>query len=283
MQVEQLTPAIGAVITGIDLSSRLDQATLDEIYRTLLDHLVIFFPDQNLSATEQLEFAKTFGPINKPHAVYRHVDGYPQVTLLESDTNEVPGTDEWHSDLTFYPNPPFAAILHAREIPPNGGNTLWASMYAAYDALPSAMKTLIEELEAIHDPGTFKNQFLGAERDIAALNAAMSTVGSAVHPIVKIHPMTGKAYLYVNASFTRHVVDVSEQESNRLLRYLYDHIDQPEFQVRHRWREGDMTIWDNRVTQPYAVADYFPQYRRMHRVTVVRDGRDSVSSDGQKA
>ena len=283
MQVEQLTPAIGAVITGIDLSSRLDQATLDEIYRTLLDHLVIFFPDQNLFAAEQLEFAKTFGPIDKPHAVYRHVDGYPQVTLLESDTNEVPGTDEWHSDLTFYPNPPFAAILHAREIPPNGGDTLWASMYAAYDALPSSMKTLIEELEAIHDPGSFKNRFLGAERDITALNAAMSTVGSAVHPIVKIHPMTGKACLFVNASFTRHVVDVSEQESNRLLHYLYDHIDQPEFQMRHRWREGDVAIWDNRVTQHYAVADYFPQYRRMHRVTVVRDGRDSVFSDDQKA
>ena len=283
MQVERVTPAIGAEITGIDLSSKLDQATLDEIYRTLLDCLVIFFPDQNLSAAEQLEFAKTFGPIDKPHAVYRHVGGYPQVTLLESDANEVPGTDEWHSDLTFYPNPPFAAILHAREIPPNGGDTLWASMYAAYDALPSAMKTLIEELEAIHDPGTFKNQFLGAERNIAALNAAMSTVGSAVHPIVKINPMTEKAYLYVNASFTRHVVDVSEQESNRLLHYLCDHIDQPEFQVRHRWREGDVTIWDNRVTQHYAVADYFPQYRRMHRVTVVRDGRDSVSSDDQKA
>ena len=283
MQIEQLTPAIGAQITGIDLSSKLDQATLDEIYRALLDHLVIFFPGQNLSAAEQLEFAKTFGPIDKPHAVYRHVDGYPQVTLLESDANEVPGTDEWHSDLTFYPNPPFAAILHAREIPPNGGDTLWASMYAAYDALPSAMKTLIEELEAIHDLGTFKNGFLGGERDITALNAAMSTVGSAVHPVVKVHPTTGKACLYVNASFTRHVVDVSEQESNRLLHYLYDHIDQPEFQVRHRWRKGDVAIWDNRVTQHYAVADYFPQYRRMHRVTVVRDGRDSVSSDDQKA
>ena len=283
MQVERLTPAIGAEITGIDLSSKLDQATLDKIYRALLDYLVVFFPDQNLSAAEQLEFAKTFGPIDKPHAVYRHVDGYPKVTLLESDANEVPGTDEWHSDLTFYPNPPFAAILHACEIPPNGGDTLWASMYAAYDALPSAMKTLIEELEAIHDPGTFKNGFLGGERDITALNAAMSTVGSAVHPVVKIHPMTGKACLYANASFTRHIVDVSEQESNRLLHYLYDHIDQPEFQVRHRWRKGDVAIWDNRVTQHYAVADYFPQYRRMHRVTVVRDDRDSVSSDDQKA
>ena len=283
MQVERLTPAIGAEITGIDLSSKLDQATLDEIYRTLLDCLVIFFPDQNLSAAEQLEFSKTFGPIDKPHAVYRHLDGYPQVTLLESDANSVPGTDEWHSDLTFYPNPPFASILHACEIPPNGGDTLWASMYAAYDALPSAMKTLIEELEAIHDPGSFKNGFLGVEHDIAALNAAMSTVGSAVHPIVKFHPTTGKACLYVNASFTRHIVGLTARESDRLLHYLYDHIDQPDFQVRHRWRKGDVSIWDNRVTQHYAVADYFPQYRRMHRVTVVRDGRDSVSSDDQKA
>ena len=241
---------------------------MDEIYRVLLDHLVIFFPDQNLSAPEQLEFAKTFGAIDKPHAVYRHIDGYPLVTLVESKANELLGTDEWHADLTYYSNPAFAAILHAREFSSNGGDTLWASMYTSYDALPSAMKTLIEELEAIHDPGTFKNQFLGVGRDIAALNTAMSTVGSAVHPIVNIHPMTGKAFLYVNAAFTRHVVDFSEPDSNRLLCYLFDHIDQPEFQVRHRWRKGDVAIWDNRITQHYAVTDYFPQYRLMHRVAL---------------
>jgi taurine dioxygenase len=129
-----------------------------------------------------------------------------------------------------------------------GGDTLWTNMYAAYDALPQAMKSMLHELSAIHDMGTFRNDYLGETMDTNAVNEAMRELGSAVHPITPVHPVTGK-------------------------RFLYDHINQPEFQVRYRWQAGSMVLWDNRVTQHYAIADYLPHYRRMHRVTVVDDAR----------
>ena len=154
-----------------------------------------------------------------------------------------------------------------------GGDTLWTNMYAAYDALPQAMKSMLHELSAIHDMGTFRNDYLGETMDTNAFNEAMRELGSAVHPITPVHPVTGKRFLYVNRSFTQHIVGMIKAESDRTLSYLYDHINQPEFQVRYRWRAGSMVLWDNRVTQHYAIADYLPHYRRMHRVTVVDDAR----------
>ena len=273
MQINKVTPAIGAVITGIDLSAKLTNTASAAIYQALIEHLVIIFPAQNLSNKDQLRFAETFGEIDKPHAVYPHVDGLQQVTLLENDGDRPPDTNIWHTNLSFYPAPPFAAVLHAREVPEYGGDTLWASMYAAYDHLPSTMKSELEHLEAIHDPGTFRNQFLGPDKDVSTLNKSLAEVGSALHPIVSVHPGTGKKCLYVNQGFTNQIYGYSTADSVRLLNYLYSHINQPEFQFRHRWTAGDVVIWDNRVTQHYAVADYFPNYRRMHRVTVVNDRR----------
>ena len=273
MKIKPLTPAIGAEIQQINLSESLDKNQLDEIYSALIDHKVLLFPDQELSAESQLRFAETFGHIDKPHLVYPHVDGFQQVTLLENDGDRPPDTNAWHTDLTYYPNPPFASILHAKVIPETGGDTLWASMTAAYDALPDHMKAHLEELEAIHDPGTFRNQFLGDDKDIGALNNSMKNVGSALHPVIKTHPVSNRKYLYVNQSFTNQIYGYSSAENDRLLNYLYDHINQPEFQMRHRWSAGDVVIWDNRVTQHYAVADYVPQYRRMHRITVIDDRR----------
>jgi taurine dioxygenase len=273
MKIKRLTPAIGAEITGIDLGSPLDNDLQQQVYDALVDNLVIFFPGQDIGADAQLQFGQTFGTVDKPHPVYPHVDGFQQVTLLENDGDRPPDTNAWHTDLTYYPNPPFASILHAQDIPETGGDTLWASMYAAYDALPEHIKNEVEDLEAIHDPGTFRNQFLGPDKDIEALNKSLGEVGSALHSIVKTHPATGKKFLYVNQSFTNQVYGYSSAESARLLKYLYDHINQPEFQIRHRWSKGDVAMWDNRVTQHYAVADYAPHYRRMHRVTVLDDMR----------
>ena len=273
MKLSRITPAIGAEVSGVDLSQNLEKPMLDQIYDALIENLVIFFHDQDLSAESQLGFAESFGSIDKPHAVYPHVDGYEQVVLLENDGARPPDTNAWHTDLTYYSNPPFASILHAREIPETGGDTLWSSMYAAYDALPESIKTELEDLQAIHDPGSFRNQYLGDQRDVGAMVEALGRVGSAMHPVVKIHPITGRKHLYINPSFTCHIVDYSSSDSARLLNYLYDHMNLPEFQVRHRWRKGDVAMWDNRATQHYAVADYAPQYRRMHRVTVVDDRR----------
>ena len=272
MNVDPISPAIGAEISGISLNPLPPADAIEAIYEALVRYKVIFFHDQDLSGQAQLDFASQFGEIDKPHAVYPHVDGLQQVTLLENDENRPPDTNAWHTDLTYYPNPPFASLLHARELPPTGGDTLWASMAAAYNALPDALKSEIEDLDAIHDPGTFRNQFAGEDKDVAALNEAMGRVGSAIHPVARTHPVSGERFLYVNRSFTEQILGYGSADSARLLNYLFDHINQPEFQIRPRWRKGDVVMWDNRITQHYAVADY-SRYRRMHRVTIVNDQR----------
>jgi taurine dioxygenase len=272
--VDRLTPTIGALIDGIDLSADLSETMLNRIYELLIEHLVIFFPNQALTPDTLLAFAKTFGELDAPHHVYPHVPGYERIVLLENDGNRLPNTDVWHTDLTFKQNPPFASILYAKAIPKSGGDTLWCSMYAAYDALPDGMKADLHDLSAVHATGSYWNQFY-AQGGIARLNEGMAAMGAAVHPIVARHPVTRKPFLYVNRHFTTHVLGMSSSDSQRLLATLFDHINQPEFQIRFRWHLGTVAMWDNRVTQHYAVADYLPQYRCMHRVTVVNDRRSS--------
>ena len=272
LTVEPLTPAIGAEIRGVDLNRPLEGATADQIYQALLDRLVLFFRDQDLSPEAHLAFADKFGEIDRPHPVYPHVEGHANVVLLENGPEKPADTNAWHTDLTFYRQPPFASILWAREVPKVGGDTLWANMYTAYDALPPEMRDLVENLEAVHDFGDFRNDFL-ARGGIEGLNEATARLGQAVHPVAPRHAVTGRRYLYVNAPFTRQIVGMGWAESNRLLSYLFDHIDRPEFQVRFRWRAGSLAMWDNRVTQHYAANDYLPERRVMHRVTVVKDRR----------
>ncbi len=270
--IAPLTPAIGAEIAGLDLSRPLDGETLDAVYQALLDRLVIFFRDQDLAPAAQLAFAESFGEIDRPHPVYPHAEGYPNVVLLKHGPDRKPDTNAWHSDLTFYAEPPFASILYAVEVPACGGDTLWANMYAAYDALAPEIKSHIDALEAIHDMGDFRNDFL-ADGGLEGLDRAMARQGSAVHPVAPRHPVTGRRYLFVNRPFTRLITTMNQRDSDRLLGFLYDHIDRPEFQMRLRWRPGSLAMWDNRVTQHYAVDDYRPHGRTMHRVTVVRDRR----------
>lgn len=275
--IDPLTPAIGAEISGIDLTQSINDSTIDTIYQALLDHQVIFFRNQLISPQAHVAFARSFGDLDTPHHVYPHVKEFNQIVLLENDEKRPPDTNDWHTDLTFKPNPPFASILHAQDVPTTGGDTIWASMYAAYDALADDIKARCAGLSAVHDMGSFRNNYINEDGDTDELNQAMATVGSAVHPVVKKHPMTGKSYLYVNQSFTNHILNISTAESDRLLHYLYSHIESPEFQVRFRWQPNSIAMWDNRVTQHYAVADYLPNYRRMHRITVVNDKRVQTS------
>ena len=271
--IDPVTPAIGAEISGLDLRQPLTPATQDALYRALLDHLVLFFRDQNVAPADQLRFAEGFGEIDRPHPVYPHAEGQPNVVLLAHGPDSKPDTNEWHTDLTYYAEPPFASILAAREVPSTGGDTLWANMCAAYEALPADLQAHVSELEALHDLGDFRNDFLAAPGGVEALDEAMYRQGSAIHPVAPRHPVTGRRLLYVNQPFTRLIVGMNQRESDRLLRYLFDHIERPEFQVRLRWRAGSLAMWDNRATQHYAVNDYFPQRRVMHRVTVVKDRR----------
>ncbi len=276
LTIESMTPAIGAEVSGVDFGRPLTSATADAIYQALIDHLVIFFHDQSLTPEAHLAFARSFGELDTPHHIYPHVVGFEQIVRLENHPDRPPDTHVWHTDLTFKKKPPFASILWAKEVPPVGGDTLWVSMYAAYEALPAAMKTMLDGLSAVHDMGSFRNDYLAG--GVTALNEAMRTVGSAVHPIVPRHPVTGRPFLYVNKGFTVQIAGQSTPDSDRLLAYLFDHIDQPEFQIRFRWRAGTVAMWDNRVTQHYAVADYQQQARCMHRVTVVNDRRAATAA-----
>ena len=271
--VSPVTAAIGAEISGLDIGAPLDEAELDLIYQALIKHLVIFFRDQEISPESHLDFAESFGELDEPHPVYAHVPGFERIVMLANDASNPPDTDGWHTDLTFKQNPPFASILVAREIPPTGGDTVWASMYAAYDELPADMKAHLEGMVAVHDMGDFRNSFTTGEKDTKRLNAAMQQFGSALHNVVQVHPVTQRKFLYVNEGFTQQIVGMTRRASNRLLSYLFDHIDRPEHQVRFRWRSGSVAMWDNRCTQHYAVSDYLPHYRCMNRITVVNDRR----------
>ena len=272
-KITPLTPAIGAEIRGVDLGAPLGAGVVEEIYRALLAHLVIFFRGQKLAPGALVRLGEAFGTLDRPHPVYPPVEGFAEVVKLENDGDRPADTNEWHADLTFRRKPPFASILHAITIPEAGGDTLWASMYAAYEALPATVRTQIEPLYAVHDMGSFRNAALGQDNDVEAMNEALAQTGSAVHKMVARHPVTGRSLLYVNQSFTRHIVGLSTADSDRLLHYLYNHANRPEFQVRFRWSEGAVAMWDNRASQHYAVADYAPAYRCMNRVTVIDDKR----------
>jgi taurine dioxygenase len=163
------------------------------------------------------------------------------------------------------------SILYAKSVPKTGGDTLWANMALAYDNLAPAMRAMLDPLEAVHDIGCFRNDYLGPDRNVEAMNEGVRSNGAWVHPVIGTHPVTGAKYINVNRSFTQHIVGMLRAESDRLLEYVYQHIDQPEHQVRFRWRDNSVAMWDNRVTQHYALADYLPGYRCMNRVTVNSD------------
>ena len=274
-EASPITPAIGAEITGIDLSKPCSHTDTDRIYQALLDYQVIFFRNQSLTAQLHLDLACSFGNLEPPHPIYPCLEDYPEVMVLDFDGNRPQDTNVWHTDLTFKGTSPFAAILHCKTAPPCGGDTLWASLSAAYDALPEGVKSDIAELRAVNDMGDFRNIFTRGEPDGDATNLAVahSRLGNAIHPLVKIHPATGRTLLFCNPAFTVHVEGLTAADSARLLGYLFSHLTKPEFQMRFQWHQNDVAIWDNRCTMHYALYDYSPYRRTMHRVAVINDKR----------
>ena len=276
LKLDQITPAIGAEISGLDFSRPLPPASQDEMYQALLDHLVIFVRDAAISPEAHLAFARSFGDLDRPHPLYPHVEGFENIVLLENDSNTPPDTNSWHTDLTFKAEQPFASILVARHIPPTGGDTLWSSCYAAYDRLPGGMKRDLKELEAVHDMGDFRNSFAEAKDGKSGperLSEGHARFGQNVRPLIGTHPVTGRNFLNFNEAFVNHIAGLTTNESNALKSFLANHMNRPEDQMRWRWTNGALAMWDNRVTMHYAVADYLPQYRCMNRITVVRDRR----------
>ena len=272
----QITPTIGAEISDIDLSNTLTQDQLDQIYQDLIDYHVIFFREQNISPQNHITLAKSFGEIEPPHPIYPHVKDFPEIVLLENDSDHPPDTDVWHTDVTFKSDPAFASILYSKIIPPTGGDTLWCSLSAIYESLPDDMKKYLESLRAIHDMGDFRNNFVSEDDNESAqkLNDGYKKFGSAIHPVIKTHPITNKKILYINPGFTSQIVGMNMTDSNNLLSYLFNFMNKPEFQIRFKWSANTIAIWDNRCTMHYAIGDYMPHHRQMNRITVLSDKRN---------
>jgi taurine dioxygenase len=240
----------------------LEQATCDFIYQLLIEHQVIFFRNQPISPQNHLALACAFGEPEGVHPVYPHVEGFSNIVLLKNGPDNSPDTNDWHTDLTIRQEPPFASVLSAqcsvlsaKMVPERGGDTLWLSLSKAYETLPEAIRSELRTMTAVHDMGSFRNQFADGEIEGSKIVAAHKEFGSAIHPIVQTHPVSGRKILFINESFTAHVVGFLDSESNRLLSYLFQHINQPEHQVRFRWTPDSIAIWDNRCTSHYVIAD----------------------------
>ncbi len=269
MLTKRITPAIGAVIEGVDLSVPLADAEVRDIRAALDEHLVLFFECQSLSPAQQRDFAARFGPLYIHPFYPGHADAH-EVMILAHDETHRATSDRWHNDVTFLETPPQAGVLYAEQIPELGGDTLWANMYLAYETLSEPIKALVAQLRAVHafaknfTPERFKALGMEDRRD------RMYTEHPPVsHPVARTNPVTGRKALFVNQDFTSHIEGLSARESDALLRLLFEHMERPEFQVRWRWKEGTVAFWDNRWTQHCALADYFPNRRRVRRATIL--------------
>ncbi|NUU21724.1 MAG: taurine dioxygenase [Streptomycetaceae bacterium] len=257
--IRPLTPAIGAEVRGLDLRDPVDAPAYAALTDALHRHQVLFFRDQSVSARQQRDFAAGFGPLQLfPFGAPPEPD-LPEVMVLATggEGPKISNADIWHSDATFMARPPLGTMLRAVSLPPLGGDTLWADMESAYEALSAPMRALLDGLTAEHD-FTKSRAHRGGDKD------ALPPV---VHPVVRTHPATGRRCLYVNRIFTTRIVELDERENELLLPFLFDQVTRPEFQVRLTWRVGDIALWDNRSTQHYACYDYAGP-RVMHRIVI---------------
>ena len=269
LEVLPLTPAIGAEIRGVDLRRPLEPATVQAIERALLDHLVLFFRGAAITPEQQIAFARCFGAISIPPFAPRYGSN-PELIVLDQKSPRGEGADNWHSDNTFMPEPPMGSILRAVELPPLGGDTCFASMYAAYEALSPPLQRLLAGLRAVHDLTRPLQKGIAAGHTTAKLEELQRQWPPVEHPVVRTHPVTGRKALFVNGNSTTRILGLGERENELLLPFLVDHVRSPEFQCRFRWEVGSIAFWDNRSTQHFAVPDY-AERRVMHRVTIAGD------------
>jgi taurine dioxygenase len=238
----------------------------------LVKHHVLFFENQPVTPRQHRDLAANFGALHV-HPVYPHDPEVEEIIVLDTNTKNPPDSDTWHTDVPFIESPPMGALLSARVLPPTGGDTMWTSCIAAYDALDDEYKALIENLNAEHDiAAAFTDDRYGATPEARAqLAAAREKNPPMVHPVVRTHPVSGKRGIYVNHSFTTRIIELEPKKGAEVLNFLTSHVARPEFTVRWKWKQYDLAFWDNRLTQHYAFADYLPHRRVMHRATILGD------------
>lgn len=271
-----LTPRIGAVIGGIDLAAAPGDDALRRVHAMLMDYKVVFFRDQALAAPQQAAIARRFGRLRVAQkAAFDTIDDAPEIAVLLNDRERPPNVNHYHADGIFRTTPEFAAILYGVEVPASGGDTLFVDMHAAYEALSDDMRAYLDGKQASNDfmklHGSPSKARSWRAENAARMDAMRRQNPPVVHPMVRTHPVTGRRSLWISESFTTHVVGVPPAESNGVLEMLFRHCTLPEFQCRFRWRAGSLAFWDNRTTMHYAVADYWPERRLMHRVTIETD------------
>ena len=264
VQVTPLSPVIGAEISGADLAA-LEPETFAVIRQALIDHQVIFFRDQEeLSPDVQVEFARRFGELHA-HPAAPHMDGHPEIFVIHAHKDsKVANGNGWHTDVSCDEQPPMGTMLQIHQLPEAGGDTLWINTCAAYETLSQPMQRFLETLTARHES---EHIYRGRYSD-RGVDDAGRNYPSAIHPVVRTHPDSGRRSLYVNPSFTTRICELTAEERDALLDYLYRHQQRPELQVRFHWSKNAIALWDNRSTQHFALWDYWPEERKGHRATI---------------
>ena len=265
VSVDPLTPVIGAEISGVRLAELGDDAFQD-IHDALMRHCVIFFRDQEMTPEQHKAFGRRFGELHI-HPAAPAPEGHPEILVIHADerSRHVAGHG-WHSDVSCDEEPPMGSILHLHTVPATGGDTMFASMYAAYEALSDKMQSFLSSLTARHESEHVYKGRYGLKE-----NLRDGDYPAAEHPVVRTHPVTGRKGLYVNSGFTKSIIGMKRNESRALLDFLFRHVELPEFHCRFRWRANSVAFWDNRCVQHHALWDYWPEVRHGYRVTVKGD------------
>lgn len=272
MQINPMTPILGAEVLGVDLSQPVDDRTFGAINDALVKHSVIVIRDQDLSPEALIDFSRRFGPLMVHVLKEALLDGHPEIYKLSNvkKNGQAQGRANagqyWHSDLTYEPVPSLGSVLYGIEVPECGGDTLFASTAHAFETLSEPMQAMLEELTAEH---LFAHAFRGGTNPAARKGDPLSDRPPVVHPVVRTHPESGRKCLFVNDGFTVRINEVTPAESQALLAYLYGHMTRPEVVYRHKWRRGDAVVWDNRALVHRGVGDYDEtQHRHMYRTTI---------------
>jgi len=269
-EINRLSPTIGGELLGVDLRKDLTSEVKDLIYEALLVYKVIFFRDQDLTTDQHIHFSKNFGDLEvHPFAPFK--DGYPEVLKITHNEKSRGRENTWHSDVTWRKEPSLGSVLRMLEKPENGGDTLFSNMYAAYDDLTDEVKQKLEGAIAVHDFVGFRKRLIKEGKSPKEIEAFNKKFPMPEHPVFRTHPDTGKKVIYVNRAFTQYIKGWEEDESKDMLDFLYSRASTPEYQCRFAWENNSIAFWDNRACQHYANSDYWPQIRRVERVTIIGD------------
>lgn len=283
--VTPMASAIGAEISGIDLSKPMDNRQAEEFHQAFVDHQVIFVRDQTLTPEQHKSLGSMFGELCETPFV-KSLDGHPEIIEIIKEPEERGAYNfggKWHTDLTFNQEPAIASVLYGLEVPKTGGDTVFASTAAAYETLSEGMRHMLDGMTAMHWGGrSYGNQGKyakgAAPQTVMGINAEDDAGAEVEHPVVRVHPVTGRRSLYVNPNFTIRFKDMTEAESQPLLDFLYAHMTRDEFTCRFKWTPGSVAIWDNRATMHRAVNDYDGSRRVAHRVTIGGDRPQAVTA-----